>query len=162
MSFFKGGTDLPSPADALPEDEAAVLDRVAFKVVDKGWTVPAILFLESVKPLNFIGSQAMVFFEPIIQSIFNLRDYDTFRCALEKRQSLEIMIQRIEAYDSVSLAREKRIKKFFKEEKKKWKWYQRWLGVFTPRVVIPDSVLNPPLDSSANDKKEDGPSGRPA
>ena len=113
-------------------------------MVDKSMTIPAIVFLESVKPLNYIGSQAMVFFEPIVQSLFNLKDYDTFRSALEKRQSVEIMIQKIEAYDVVALAREKRIKAFYKEEKKKWKWYQRYLGIFLPKVKIPDEVLNPP------------------
>ena len=107
-------------------------------------TVPAIVFLESVKPLNFVGSQAMAFFEPIVQSLFNLKDYDTFRSALEKRQTLEILIQKIEAMDAVSQEREKRVKAFMKEEKKKWKWYQRYLGVFLPKVTIPDDVLNGP------------------
>jgi len=60
----------------LTVEENEVLDKLARKAVDKGFTVPSILFLESVKPLNYIGSQALVFFEPIIQSIFNFRDYE--------------------------------------------------------------------------------------
>jgi len=152
MSLFKGGMELPAPEqNPLPEEETAVLEKVARKVVDKGMTVPAILFLESVKPLNFIGAQALVFFEPMVQSIFNIRDYDTFRSALEKRPSIEIMIQKIEAYDAVALSKERRLKAFFKEEKKKWKWYQRWLGLFLPKVVVPDSVLNPPEESAGPD-----------
>jgi len=143
MSFFKDAMRVPEE-NPLPEEELLVLEKVAKKVVDKSMTVPAIVFLESVKPLNYIGSQTMVFFEPIVQSLFNLKDYDTFRCALEKRQSIEIMIQKIEAYDAVALVREKRIKAFYKEEKKKWKWYQRYLGIFLPKVKIPDEVLNPP------------------
>ena len=78
--------------EPLPEEESAVLDKLARKVVEKGMTVPAILFLESVKPLNFIGSQAMVFFEPIVQTVFNIKDYDTLRQALEKRQTIEILL----------------------------------------------------------------------
>lgn len=132
--------------DIFPDEELAIIEKVARKVVDRGMTVPAIIFLESVKPLNFIGSQALVFFEPIVQTVFNFRDYDTFRSALEKRPSIELLIQKIEAYDADSLIREKRIKAYMKQEKKKWKWYQRYLGVFTPRVEIPDSVLNPPKD----------------
>jgi hypothetical protein len=143
MSFFKDAMHMPEE-NPLPEEEMLVLEKVAKKVVDKSMTIPAIVFLESVKPLNYIGSQAMVFFEPIVQSLFNLKDYDTFRSALEKRQSVEIMIQKIEAYDVVALAREKRIKAFYKEEKKKWKWYQRYLGIFLPKVKIPDEVQNPP------------------
>lgn len=152
MSLFKGGMELPPPEkDPLPEEEHAVLEKVARKVVDKGMTVPAILFLESVKPLNFIGAQALIFFEPIVQSVFNIRDYDTFRSALEKRPSIEIIIQKIEAYDAVALARERRIKAFYKEEKKKWKWYQRYLGLFPPKTVVPQSVLNPSEESSSSD-----------
>jgi hypothetical protein len=147
MSFFRGNTELPDPEKkALPAEEDAVLDKVARKVVDRRMAVPAIVFLESVKPLNFIGSQAMVFFEPIVQTLFNLKDYDTFRCALEKRESIEILLLKIEALDAVASQREKRIKKFMKAEKKKWKWYQRWLGIFTPKVQIPDDILNPPAD----------------
>lgn len=141
-----------SEGSVLPEEEAAVIEKLAKKVVEKSMTVPAIVFLESVKPLNFIGSQAMVFFEPIVQTVFNFRDYDALRTALEKRPTIEILIQRIEALDAVAIAREKRIKAFLKVEKRKWKWYQRYLGVFTPKVVIPDSVLNPPGDS-AGDRK---------
>lgn len=149
MSFFRDAMKIPEQAP-LPEEELAVLDKVAKKVVEKSMSVPAIVFLESIKPLNFVGSQAMVFFEPIVQSLFNLKDYDTFRTALEKRQTLEILIQKIEAMDAVAQARDKRIKAFFKEEKKKWKWYQRYLGVFQPRVTISEDVLNGPTSPKAD------------
>jgi hypothetical protein len=103
VSFFKGHTDLPESdrQGTLTEEELAVMDKLAKFTVRKGMTVPAIMFLESVKPLNFIGSQAMVFFEPIIQTLFNIRDYNTLQVALEKRESVEILIRRIEEYDAV-------------------------------------------------------------
>lgn len=142
MSFFRGSMELPDPESPnIPEEENAVLEKLAHKVVDRGMTVPAILFLESVKPLNYISSQAMVFFEPIVQSVFNFKDYDTMRVALEKRETLEILLVKIEKYDAISLEREKRVKKFLKEEKKKWKWYQRWLGIMTPKVELPEEVV---------------------
>ena len=151
MSFLKGGADLPGPEkETLPEEEMAVLEKLARKTVDKGMTVPAILFLESIKPLNFIGSQVLVFFEPIVQTVFNFKDYDAFRCALEKRESIEILITRIEAFDAVAQKREKAIKKWYKQAKKNWKWYQRYLGVFRPKVQIPDEILNPPNETAAD------------
>ncbi|MCP4684346.1 MAG: hypothetical protein GY867_02760 [bacterium] len=151
--FLKGGMDLPGDGKGLlPEEQEAVLDKLARKVVDKGMSVPAILFLESVKPLNFIGSQTMVFFEPMVQTVFNFKDYDNLRSALEKRESIEILILRIEEYDAVSHRQEKEVKKWYKQEKKKWKWYQRYLGIFTPKYTVPDEVVNPPEDS---DKPKD-------
>ncbi len=145
MSFFKGSTDFPdAEKTTMTEEEQAILKKVATKVVERRMAVPAIVFLESVKPLNYIGSQVLVFFEPIIQTVFNFKDYDNFRSALEKRESIETLILNIEALDAVSYEQEKRIKKFMKKEKKNWKWYQRYLGVFTPRVEIPEEILNPP------------------
>ncbi|MCK4632933.1 MAG: hypothetical protein KAT79_06645 [candidate division Zixibacteria bacterium] len=158
MSFFRGNLELPDPDhNSLPEEENAVLDKLARKVVGRGMSVPAILFLESTKPLNFIASQVLVFFEPIVQSIFSFKDYDTFRCALEKRESIEILLLKIEKYDATELSREKRMKKFLKEEKKKWKWYQRWLGIFTPKVVLPDDIDNPPKNDKQSDQSEPPP-----
>ncbi len=144
MSFLKGGAELPDPEKSpLAEEEDAILEKLAKKVVEKRMAVPAILFLESVKPLNFIGSQTMIFFEPIIQTVFNFKDYDTFRAALEKRETIEIILLKIEKHDAVALKRDKLIKKYLKKEKKNWKWYQRWLGIFTPPINMPEDIINP-------------------
>jgi len=106
MGLFKSNPQLPDPEKpSLPAEEDAVLEKLAKKVVEWKMSVPAILALESVKPLNFIGSQAMVFFEPIVQAVFNIKDYDTLRGALEKRETIEILLLKIEAYDVLSLAR---------------------------------------------------------
>jgi hypothetical protein len=156
MSWL-GQSPIPNEGkDVFPEEELAVIEKVARKVVERGMTVPAIIFLESVKPLNFISAQAMIFFEPMVQTIFNLRDYDAFRSALEKRPSIELLIQKIEAMDAEAQTREKRIKSFMKAERKKWNWYQRYLGIFPPKVVIPDAVLNPPGEPRIEQKKNDG------
>jgi hypothetical protein len=153
MNIFKGSADIPDPdKTSLPAEEDAVLDKLAKKAVERGMSVPAILFLESVKPLNFIASQVMVFFEPIVQTVFNFRDYDTFRSALEKRESIEILLLKIENYDAVSLEREKRIKKYMKKIKKDWTWYQKYLGLFRPGVKIPDDIINPPEEKPESDE----------
>ena len=158
MSLFKGNIDVPDPDNtSLTAEEEAILDKLANKAVERGMAMPAILFLESVKPLNFIASQTMVFFEPIIQTIFNFKDYNTLRTALERRESIEILLLKIEKYDAVAMDRDKRIKKYMKQVKKDWTWYQRYLGVFCPKVKIPDEVLNPP-----EEKPEKPDSGKQA
>ena len=101
----------PAPVDeaalAQAEAEVVILQKLAAKVVEWKMTVPAILFLESVKPLNYIGAQAMVFFEPFVQTIFNLKDYDTFRIMMEKRENVEKLLLKIEELDAEALRREK-------------------------------------------------------
>jgi ASC-1-like (ASCH) protein len=134
----------------IPPEEDAVLEKVAKKVVQWRMAVPAILFLESIKPLNYISAQAMVFFEPIVQAVFSIRDYDTFRQALERRENIENLLQKIEAHDAVAHKKEKLYKKKLKTERKKWKWYQRWLGIKQPRIEID------PAELEAMDKKDKG------
>ncbi len=155
MSIFKGNVDLPDPDNtSLPAEEDAVLDKLAKKAVERGMAVPSILFLESVKPLNFIASQVMVFFEPVIQTIFNFKDYNNLRSALEKRESIEILLLKIEKYDAVALERDKRIKKYMKGIKKDWTWYQKYLGLFRPRVKIPDEIINPTQETPKRDSSK--------
>jgi hypothetical protein len=62
-------------------------------------TVPAILLLESMKPLSFLGSQALIFFEPMVRAFFTLPDYERVASLLERRESLEALMVRIEAKD---------------------------------------------------------------
>ena len=79
-----------------PEDEALLL-TVAQRVVRYRMEVPAVLFLESVLPLNFVGSQAMVFFAPLVQALFAMPQYERFAKLLEDRENLERLARLIEA-----------------------------------------------------------------
>ena len=103
----------------LTEHESELLDKVAKKVVQWKMSVPAIMALETVKPLNYIGSQAMVFFEPIVQAVFNFKDYDAFRLMMERRETIELLLQRIEHFDAFAVRKEKLFKKLKKEYLKK-------------------------------------------
>jgi len=82
------------------ERRTELIDKIAKKIVDMRMTVPAILFLESVKPLSFIGSQVMVFFQPIFRTFFSLHEYDEIALMLEERGNVERLILAIERIDS--------------------------------------------------------------
>jgi len=58
---------------------------------------PALFVLESAKPLSFVASQALIFFQPIIQTMLSVKDYETFALAIEDRDNIEWMIQQLEA-----------------------------------------------------------------
>lgn len=73
---------------------------MAEQVVSRRMTVPAILFLESVKPVSFIGSQALYFFEPMVRALFTVPEYERFAALLERRETLEALLVRIEAKDA--------------------------------------------------------------
>jgi hypothetical protein len=117
------------------EAEEAILLRLAAKVVEWKMTVPAILFLESVKPLNFIGSQAMVFFEPFVQTIFNFKDYDTLRIMMEKRENVERLLLKIEELDAAALRKEQEAK----AARRSARGGRRWWWPFGPKSTQPGS-----------------------
>ena len=73
-----------------------VLTKIAQKVVDLRLTPVAIVMLESGKPLSFVGSQLMVFFQPIVTSLFPFHQYDEVAALLEERSNVESLIQTIE------------------------------------------------------------------
>ena len=58
---------------------------------------PAILFLESVRPLNYIGSQALVFLRPFLEPFFNPADTRRLAQILERRAGLRALVRAIEA-----------------------------------------------------------------
>jgi hypothetical protein len=158
--WFSSSDRKPTPEKMpLTPEEEAVLERVAKKVVEWKMVVPAILFLESVKPLNYIGAQGMVFFEPLVQGVFSIKDYDTLRTVMEKRECIEILLLKIEALDAVAFRREKLYRKKVKEQRKSWKWYQRYLGIRQPEIRIDPAemetdankggrITDPPDDST--------------
>ncbi len=65
-------------------------------------TVPAIFFLESMKPLSFLGSQAMHFFEPFVRALFSVSEYDRFAVMMERRENLEALLVKIETQDDTA------------------------------------------------------------
>ena len=97
--FFERG-DAPDFYELTPERRDELLDKIAQAVVKRNLTAPAVFFLESVKPLSFIGSQVMVFFDPLVRSVFNIKGYNDVRLALEDRGNLELLLLAIEKYDA--------------------------------------------------------------
>jgi len=84
-----------SPDPIAPED-LALLERLAARVVDLRLEVPAILALETGKPLSLLASQAMIFFEPIAQALFPGVEYRRYAALAEKRDAIETLITLIE------------------------------------------------------------------
>jgi hypothetical protein len=95
------------PPDYLSAEQIALFERLADRVVRRRLTVPAVLFLESVRPLNYIGSQAMVFFSPFVHALFDTRQYELIREALERRETLGYLCDVLEAQESIILDRER-------------------------------------------------------
>lgn len=83
-------------SDLTLERRTEILSRIAQKVVDLRLTPVAIIILESSKPLSFVGSQLMVFFQPIVMAVFPFQSYDEVVAVFEDRANVEALMQLIE------------------------------------------------------------------
>jgi len=90
--------DEPKEPNAPTDDE--LLDRVAEGIASRRLSVPAIVFLESSKPLSFLGSQFLVFMEPFVKSFFTVRLYDRFVALMEDRDNIETLLRKIERIEA--------------------------------------------------------------
>ena len=105
------------PRARTPEDDL-LFDRIAEATVRYRMTVPAILFLESVKPLSFVGSQALYFFEPMVRAIFTVPDYERFAALMERRENFEALLVAIEQKDEKTRREERERRDRERAEKK--------------------------------------------
>ena len=82
--------------DVLTKDDKAFLSKLARKIVELKLVTPSIFFLELVKPLNFIGSQTMVFFGPIVSAFVKTDGYYRAAELFEEHSSVEFLICELE------------------------------------------------------------------
>ncbi|BCA54042.1 hypothetical protein W02_11820 [Nitrospira sp. KM1] len=83
--------------DALAPEDRELLTRLAAIVVSRGMAAPATVFLESMGPMNFLGSQALHFFAPIIELACSAQDIERIAHLLERRDTVSRLIGLIES-----------------------------------------------------------------
>ena len=81
----------------LAIEDVQLLERIAEAVVKRGMAAPATMFLESMGPMNFLGSQALHFITPIIECAFNVKEVEQVARLLERRDTVSRLIAIIEA-----------------------------------------------------------------
>ncbi len=99
-SKLKHAFGIKSNSNEAPTDQQkAVIDKVCREIARRHLTTPALIFLESFRPLNYIGSQIMHFFHPFISAISSAEGYRIFSEFLESRSSVDYLYERIEFYE---------------------------------------------------------------
>ena len=85
--------------EVTPEDEDEMIEKIAQKIHSYGLDLAAILMIESIKPLSFIGTQMGRFFVFPILPIFGDNIGITggrFLQIFEKRENVEKLIKAVE------------------------------------------------------------------
>jgi len=95
---FAVNTDAPEPA----EDELVAMKKVCREAVRRQLTVSAIAFLEMARPLNYLGSQTMQFFAPMMSVLVDSQSYGAFARFLERRDAIDRMLNEIERLEQIA------------------------------------------------------------
>lgn len=74
------------------------IEDVAREIQLYGMTGPAMMFLEASRPYRALGSQAMLFFDPVLQTIFG-RGSDSMHRVLSDESGIDRLIERLEEID---------------------------------------------------------------
>ena len=100
--------------ELTPERAKQLIEKLAVWVVEHGLETPAVLFLESMKPVSFVGSQFFLMYGvPQLGLVLDEKTTSEFGLLFENRENVEALIKRIE-----ELAREADKKKEKKKEEK--------------------------------------------
>lgn len=85
--------------EPTPEQREAV-ERLARFVVRFGLTVPAVLAIEGMRPLGFVGSQFMHLLTPSIGVFLTPDQWNAIATLLEQRRGVDVILERIEELDA--------------------------------------------------------------
>ncbi len=85
----------------LSDQDKNFITRLAKRIQTSGFVTPAIFFLEMTKPLALLGSHAMVFFGPIVNSFIKADGYYRAAELFEEPDTIEFLLSEIERLDKV-------------------------------------------------------------
>jgi hypothetical protein len=86
----------PGSPEVLHLDDP--VEYVAREIQLYGMTGPAMMFLEASRPYRALGSQAMLFFDPVLRSIFG-GGSEAMQRVLADEGGIERLIERLEEID---------------------------------------------------------------
>ena len=111
LQWLKHAFAVEEPGEAEPDDEARpIVDGVCREIVRRRLTTPALLALEASRPLNFVTSQAVHFFSPLVSAVTDARGHEHLARFLEHRGSIDYLCRRIEELEKEATAREEAAK----------------------------------------------------
>lgn len=93
-----------SDARPLSAKDVDLMERVAEAVVKRGMAAPTTVFLESLGPMSFLGSQGLHFITPIIDCAFDAKEVEQVARLLERRDTISRLITLIDAKSAAKRA----------------------------------------------------------
>lgn len=93
---------------SITDSEAyELIEKVARFIASRQLAPAGILLIESLHPLHSIGSQAMYFFLPFAEILFDSQKYQRFALMIQSEEYLKALVNRIDELDE-EINRERR------------------------------------------------------
>ena len=90
---------MTGPRSFEPEEvRDELVEYVAREIQLRGLTTPAVMFLEASRPYRPLGSQAMLFFDPVLRGVFG-GDLAEVQRLMADETGIERLIERLEEMD---------------------------------------------------------------
>lgn len=99
------------------EDYSDLMEKIAKAIVQRQLTVPAIIFLESIKPLSFLGNQMLIFANPVVSLVVQSGNYYKFIRMIENRENIEKLTIIIEEENARDVQSRRELKETRRKEK---------------------------------------------
>ena len=97
MQWIKHAFAIEDPRSTEPnERQRAIIERLCREIVRRRLTTPALIALETGRPLNLIGAQALHFLSPLISALTDTDGHRQLAEFLEHRGSVDFICRRIE------------------------------------------------------------------
>ena len=96
MVHRAGSSEAIIPVSSFSEEQIQVINRLARRIVRLKLGMVSLLFIESVRPLNFVGSQLLHFLSPFVHAFGSFSDYHQLATLLEDRRSIDLLLEAIE------------------------------------------------------------------
>ncbi len=98
---WKHAFHIEDPGSINPtEQQKNAIDKLCKGIIRRGLTTPAIIGVEMGRPLNFVGSQTMHFFTPLIAAFVPADSWKAVAEFLEHRGSIDWIRNRIEELEN--------------------------------------------------------------
>ena len=88
--------DFSSEERLTPEEEEALIEKIAKKIVSSGFNFPAMVFLNSSKPFTHLGRELFYFVEPFINPFLDIDKFGKKYQIFKEEENIERLIKKIE------------------------------------------------------------------
>jgi hypothetical protein len=92
---------MTEPLETTDEQRDELVELVAREIQLRGLTGPAVSFLEASRPYRPLGSNAMLFFDPLLRGFFG-GDLESASEILADEAGIEMLIVRLSELDEAS------------------------------------------------------------